>query len=125
MYRHRTLAYKKNYDVSLSVKLWMDTIRKEGGKSLFDEDVAKLDGKNYMIAWSSSFQIKVMQDNANIACMDSTHKVVKELRPLEGSVQSGYLFTLLVKDVRSLQAIPISFMISNTESQYVNANGDA
>ncbi|KAI7832493.1 hypothetical protein BC939DRAFT_105364 [Gamsiella multidivaricata] len=67
MYRHRTLAYKKNYDVSLSVKLWMDTIRKEGGKSLFDEDVAKLDGKNYMIAWSSSFQIKIMQDNANIA----------------------------------------------------------
>ena len=59
LYKHRTLGARRHVDVLQSVRLWMGTIREEGGKSVFDEDVTRLDGKHYMIAWATPFQIKV------------------------------------------------------------------
>jgi hypothetical protein len=62
-----------------------------------------------------------MADNTDIVCMDSTHKVVKNLHPAKDGTQvyqSAFLFTLLVKDRFSKKGIPISFMICSNESQY-------
>lgn len=62
-----------------------------------------------------------MGQNRVIACMDSTHKAVKGLT-YDGDTKvfkSGFLFTLLVKDRNLQKGIPISFMICNSESQYV------
>ncbi|KAF8907236.1 hypothetical protein BGZ58_006211, partial [Dissophora ornata] len=67
----------------------------------------------------------IMSENKLIACMDSTHKTVKALRPVkEKSLEhppvhpSSYLFTILVKDRQVQRGIPIAFMITNSESKY-------
>ncbi|KAG0195507.1 hypothetical protein BGX28_001241, partial [Mortierella sp. GBA30] len=62
---------------------------------------------------------KVMGENNKIVCMDSTHKTVKSLKPdpkNEKTFASAYLFTLLVKDVRTQIGVPIGFMVCNSES---------
>lgn len=63
-----------------------------------------------------------MSENTNIYSIDSTHKTVKDITPIEeGSkvYNSAYLFTLLVKDKDIHQGIPVSFMTCKSESRYV------
>jgi len=60
-----------------------------------------------------------MGNNNNIVCMDSTHKVVKSLRPSlqdDDAFASAFLFTILVKDRQVQTGIPIAFMVCNSES---------
>lgn len=62
-----------------------------------------------------------MSENTNIYSIDSTHKTVKDITPIEeGSkvYNSAYLFTLLVKDKDIHQGIPVSFMTRKSESRY-------
>lgn len=62
---------------------------------------------------------KVMGDSTKIVCMDSTHKTVKSLKPdpkNDKRFASAYLFTLLVKDVKTQLGVPIAFMVCNSES---------
>ena len=53
--------------------------------------------------------------------MDSTHKVVRSMRPAETETKkvftSAYLYTILVKDQNVQRGIPIAFMICNSESK--------
>ncbi|KAF9432770.1 hypothetical protein BGZ76_010355 [Entomortierella beljakovae] len=72
-----------------------------------------------MVSWSTEFQLKAMDQNTLIACMDSTHKTVKELKCDENLkvYKSSFLFTLLVKDRNFQKGIPISYMICNSESK--------
>lgn len=68
------------------------------------------------------FFSKVMAENTDIFCMDSTHKTVRHLRPIEESgkeYKSGYLFTLLVKDRVVQKSILIAFLICGSESRYL------
>lgn len=65
---------------------------------------------------------KVIADNHDIFCMDSTHKTVKGIKKVrleEGRMtfKSAYLFTLLVKDCTIKKGIPVAFMISSSESR--------
>jgi hypothetical protein len=39
-YRQKTQGSRKSQDISVSVKLWLDLIVQEGGKSLFMDQVA-------------------------------------------------------------------------------------
>lgn len=51
--------------------------------------------------------------------MDSTHRVVKSLRPDPENKKAhgtAYLFTILVKDRQAHSGIPIAFMVCNSES---------
>jgi hypothetical protein len=56
--------------------------------------------------------------------MDSTHKIVRSMKPDESKKKvftSGYLFTILVKDKNVQMGIPVAFMICSSESTYVVA----
>jgi len=60
-----------------------------------------------------------MEQNRLVACMDSTHKVVRSLRQDEAKrniFTSAYLYTILVKDRNVQRGIPVAFMICNSES---------
>ncbi|KAF9536271.1 hypothetical protein EC957_011755, partial [Mortierella hygrophila] len=98
-YRHKIADSRKHDDATASVKLWLDSIQQEGGKSMF------MDG--------------IMANNKGIVCMDSTHRTVKSLRPDPNNPKANgtaYLFTILVKDRQSRSGIPIAFMVCNSES---------
>ncbi|KAF9158622.1 hypothetical protein BGX20_003308, partial [Mortierella sp. AD010] len=115
-YRQHLKVYRKHKGVVTSVRLWLEHIESTGGKGRF---VDKEDKQNFMIAWCTKFQLKIMGDNKLIACMDSTHKTVKSLWSSEDNHKvhsDAYLFTLLVKDRKLLKGVPIAFMITNTES---------
>ncbi|KAF9397225.1 hypothetical protein BGZ76_008461, partial [Entomortierella beljakovae] len=71
-YRDHLVVTQKSRDVVQSVKLWLEEIELGGGKAVFVDNEP-----NFMIAWSSKFQLKFMGNNKLIACMDSTHKTVK------------------------------------------------
>ncbi|KAF9920166.1 hypothetical protein FBU30_010047 [Linnemannia zychae] len=73
LYKHRTIGARKHANALQSVRLWMTAIQEEGGRSVFNEDVTHLDGKHYMIAWSTQFQIKV--------------QVANQMRPLLQSIR--------------------------------------
>lgn len=65
---------------------------------------------------------KVMADNRDIFCMDSTHKTVSSISDMQQEdgrnvSKSAYLFTLLVKDATVHKGIPVAFMVSSSESQ--------
>ena len=69
---------------------------------------------------------QIMSENKLIACMGSTHKAVKCLRPIEDESRTNspgyklaYLFTIVVKDHEVQRGIPNAYMITNTESKYV------
>ena len=54
--------------------------------------------------------------------MDSTHKIIKGITPkFKGTRMHGsaYLFTILVKDETTKRGIPVAFLVSKSESQYV------
>jgi len=60
-----------------------------------------------------------MEQNRLIACMDSTHKVVRSLRSdekIKNTFTSAYLYTILVKDRNVQRGIPVAYMICNSES---------
>lgn len=62
-----------------------------------------------------------MEQNRLIACMDSTHKVVRSLRPDKVKKKiftSAYLYTILVKDRNVQRGIPVAFMICNSVIMY-------
>ncbi|KAF9994166.1 hypothetical protein BGZ80_007900, partial [Entomortierella chlamydospora] len=92
LYDRQYESFRKDRDVEKSAELWLKEIQKDGGKTMFLKNQYG-DPNNFAIAW-------------NIACMDSTHKVVKKLRPAsEASSQvyeAAFLFTLLVKDRYSI-----------------------
>ncbi|KAF8910400.1 hypothetical protein BGZ58_005911, partial [Dissophora ornata] len=95
LYRTRLSASQKDKNVVSSVDLWIKQIQSDGGRGLFEE--YKEPGQ-FMIAWSTAFQLQIMEDNNLIACMDSTHKAVKSLRPSGEQPNvylSAYLFTIL------------------------------
>ncbi|KAF8917319.1 hypothetical protein BGZ58_005122, partial [Dissophora ornata] len=73
-------SFRKDRDVEKSVELWLSEIQKDSGKTMFLKNQHG-DTNNFVIAWSTSFQLQVMVDNTDIACMDSTHKVVRKLHP--------------------------------------------
>ncbi|KAF9584081.1 hypothetical protein BGW38_007631 [Lunasporangiospora selenospora] len=76
--------------------------------------------RSYMVAWCTKFQLEIMQRNRIIACMDSTHKVVRPLMPDGKKVKdASALFTILVKDIVLHQGIPIAYLICNTESTFL------
>lgn len=62
-----------------------------------------------------------MSENTSGYCMDSTHKTVRDITPIDGDSKvfsPAYLFTLLVKDKDICQGIPVAFMVSKSESRY-------
>ncbi|KAF9137410.1 hypothetical protein BG015_002733, partial [Linnemannia schmuckeri] len=114
----REMGYQKDKDVVKSVKLWFKEIENKGGKTMFVED-ATVTGFAY--GWFTKFQLKVISENTNIHCMDSTHKTAKDAAPIEERSKihnSVYLFTLLVKDKDVQQGIPVAFMACKSESRY-------
>ncbi|KAI8601845.1 hypothetical protein EDD21DRAFT_353285 [Dissophora ornata] len=118
LYDRQPESFRKDRDVEKSVELWLSEIQKDSGKTMFLKNQHG-DTNNFVIAWSTSFQLQVMVDNTDIACMDSTHKVVRKLHPAKDGThvyESAFLFTLLVKDRFSKKGIPISFMICSNES---------
>jgi hypothetical protein len=61
-----------------------------------------------------------MAENKTIYCMDSTHKTIKDIAPIEEGNKvhkSGYLFTLLIKDKDIRRGIPVAFLACKSESQ--------
>ncbi|KAK3805237.1 MAG: hypothetical protein JOS17DRAFT_768795 [Linnemannia elongata] len=121
VYRNRTQLSRKAVSPSYSVKLWLDQIKDEGGKSMFKDEAAQ-SKDHYLFAWCTRFQLKIMKDNTTIVCMDSTHKTVKSLKPSPENDKvytSAYLFTILVRDRKSQTGIPIAFMVCNSESSYI------
>ncbi|KAF9367472.1 hypothetical protein BGX21_007373 [Mortierella sp. AD011] len=104
-------------DVVRSVKSWFKKNEEEGGKTMFNEDVHSA---GFAYGWCTSFQLKVMAENKTIYCMDSTHKTIKDIVPIEEGTKvhkSGYLFTLLVKDKDIKRGIPVAFLVCKSESQ--------
>lgn len=121
VYRNRTQISRKAISPSYSVKLWLDQIKDEGGKSMYKDEAAQ-DNDRYLFAWCTRFQLKIMKDNTTIVRMDSTHKTVKSLKPSpedDKIFNSAYLFTILVRDRKSQTGIPIAFMVCNSESSYI------
>lgn len=57
-YRQRTKVSRKSLDPTLSVKLWLDQIEQEGGKSLFIDQVPDFPD-HFVFAWSTKFQLRV------------------------------------------------------------------
>ncbi|GJJ78543.1 hypothetical protein EMPS_10902 [Entomortierella parvispora] len=118
VYRQKTLESRKSAYPTLSVKLWLEQIGLQGGKGKF-MDAIEGDATKFMCAWSTKFQLKVMEANTGIMCMDSTHKTVKSLLPSRDNdmvYTSGFLFTILVRDRKTHSSVPIAFMICNSES---------
>ncbi|KAF9342406.1 hypothetical protein BGX34_008215, partial [Mortierella sp. NVP85] len=96
----------------------MKQIQDAGGKAFF-QDYIDGDQKSFIVAWCTAFQLRVMEQNRLIACMDSTHKVVRSLRPdekIKNTFTSAYLYTILVKDRDVQRGIPVAYMICNSES---------
>jgi len=58
VYRNRIKQSRKALNKTYSVKLWLDQIKDEGGKSMFKEEVVK-DKELYLFAWCTKFQLKV------------------------------------------------------------------
>ncbi|KAK3819330.1 MAG: hypothetical protein J3R72DRAFT_497555, partial [Linnemannia gamsii] len=117
-YRHKIADSRKHNDATASVKLWLDSIQKEGGKSMFMDGFEGFEHL-YLFAWCTEFQMRIMANNKGIVCMDSTHRTVKSLRPDPKHPKAhgtAYLFTILVKDRQSRSGIPIAFMVCNSES---------
>ncbi|KAF9981559.1 hypothetical protein BGZ80_008772, partial [Entomortierella chlamydospora] len=118
VYRARTSGSRKSINPTNSVKLWMEQIEKEGGKSIFVDNVTGITNQ-YFFAWSTEFQLEVMSRHSGIVCMDSTHKTVRSLLPDPDDDKvfpSAYLFTLLVRDRAANIGVPIAFMVCNSES---------
>jgi len=57
-YRQKIKSSRKSLNPSLSVKLWLDQIEQEGGKSMFIEQVPEF-SDHFVFAWSTKFQLKV------------------------------------------------------------------
>ncbi|KAI1287927.1 hypothetical protein EDD11_010120 [Mortierella claussenii] len=117
VYRQHMNNAQKVSNVMQSVRLWMDQVIQEGGKSKFEEQIND-NSNSFLIAWSTSFQLK---DNETIACMDSTHRTVKSINPSatnDKAYASAYLFTILIKDRNVQRGIPVAFMICGSESSY-------
>ncbi|KAI8603671.1 hypothetical protein EDD21DRAFT_20127 [Dissophora ornata] len=115
LYRQRLKEAAKDNNIITSVRLWIEEIKMKGGKGNIWEDG---DVKSYIVAWCTSFQLKIMQRNDVIACMDSTHGVIKSLMPDKTrKVRNGTaMFTILVKDLILQKGIPIAHMTCSTES---------
>ncbi|KAF9146369.1 hypothetical protein BGX21_006849, partial [Mortierella sp. AD011] len=78
VYRNRMREAQLSNNVSYSLKLWIEKIESEGGKGFKWED-----NSHFGVCWSTKFQLQIMKENSLIACVDSTHKTIKVLRPLE------------------------------------------
>ncbi|KAI8362450.1 hypothetical protein B0O80DRAFT_100408 [Mortierella sp. GBAus27b] len=118
MYRKRTTNSQKASNIVTSVERWIKQIQDNGGKGLFQTNISG-DPKSFLVAWCTGFQLRVMEQNRLIACMDSTHKVVRALQPDEKKKKtfpSAYLYTIVVKDRNVQSGIPVAFMICNSES---------
>ncbi|KAF9169588.1 hypothetical protein BGX20_010107 [Mortierella sp. AD010] len=120
---NRLTKYQKDKDVHTSVKHWIKQIQAVQGKAFFDS-APKAHVDDFLVGWCTSFQLQIIADNHDIYCMDSTHKTVKSIKKAlsdEGrtTFKSAYLFTLLVKDRTVKKGIPVSFMISSSESRYL------
>ncbi|KAF8924569.1 hypothetical protein BGZ47_003923, partial [Haplosporangium gracile] len=106
-YRHKIADSRKHNDAAANVKLWLDSIQEEGGKSMFIDDIKDFE------------HIHIMADNKGTVCMDSAHRTVKSLNPDPKDPRvhgAAYLFTVLVKDRQLRSGISTASMVFNSES---------
>ncbi|KAI8595199.1 hypothetical protein EDD21DRAFT_420903, partial [Dissophora ornata] len=80
LFKDRVIRYLMDEDVVKSVKSWFKKIEEEGGKTMFNADVYST---GFAYGWCTSFQLKLMAENKKIYCMDSTHKTIKDIVPIE------------------------------------------
>ncbi|KAF9112804.1 hypothetical protein BGX27_002730, partial [Mortierella sp. AM989] len=102
VYRQRIKESWKSLNTTASVQSWIKAIEDDGGEGTFIEGISG-DAGLYMFAWSTKFQLKSLKP-------DPENKK---------RFASAYLFTLLVKDVKTQLGVPIAFMVCNSESTHV------
>ncbi|KAF8930894.1 hypothetical protein BGZ47_000340 [Haplosporangium gracile] len=76
----------------------------------------------------NTYWIRVISENTNIYCIDSTHKTAKDIAPIEEGSKihnSVYLFRLLVKGKDVHQGSPVAFMACKPESRTTEAEPHA
>ncbi|KAG0045534.1 hypothetical protein BGZ83_009265 [Gryganskiella cystojenkinii] len=121
IYRQQTGESRKSNDISTSVKRWMEQITKEGGKSMFEDHIND-NPDNFIIAWSTPFQLKIMGENSTSAFIDTNDTAVKSIKRNVANSRvttSAYLVTLLVTDKTIQGSVPIAYMICGSESSVV------
>lgn len=57
VYRQRMQRSRKSAHPTLSVQLWIEQIQEEGGKGMFEDQVAD-NPNHYLFAWCTKFQLK-------------------------------------------------------------------
>jgi len=60
IYRQETSECRKAEEMVKSVRLWMEQIEQEGGKTLFMEQIEDSRPDSFIIAWSTPFQLEVL-----------------------------------------------------------------
>ncbi|KAF9920589.1 hypothetical protein FBU30_009555 [Linnemannia zychae] len=84
-YCQKIRVSRKVLDRTCNVRLWLDQIENEGGKTLLIDEVPEFPD-HYKFAWSTKFQLKIMENNKYTVCMNSTY-MVEDSRAMRGPLK--------------------------------------
>ncbi|KAI7850139.1 hypothetical protein BDC45DRAFT_519087 [Circinella umbellata] len=67
----------------------------------------------FFFAFMSQWQLKLLKENGDLVCLDSTHKTC-----VDGTNHHCYLYTLVARCRITGKGKPLTWMITNSQAQY-------